>query len=113
MLYEAVFHVRIGDARYRPGEVIDGALTEEQVKRLEKLGAVREVPGSSMFTLIPAGPEKVPGEDLDAPAAAAEGPEDPDREQEEFQEAEAPEIDVTEGIGGALRSRKQATHEPA
>lgn len=42
-LYEANYHVRIGYARYRPGEAIEGGLSDVQAARLLRMGAITEV----------------------------------------------------------------------
>lgn len=122
MSYTAKHYVKIAGRKYTPGEIIDIPIPEEKLKRLLRLKAIAPIPSAA---LDPAddtaggdeddGKEDVRdnyasqldnlGYDPSGDPKEAKDEEEP-TEEEADEEAEAPEIDVMDGI-------VSATEEPA
>lgn len=87
---------------YTPGEIVPDTLPAETLKRLLDAGAIREVKPApitvpiTMRTDIP----PIPPEAEETVPEAEEEEADED-EEEAFEEAEAPEIDVMDGLVSA------------
>lgn len=83
---------------YTPGEIVPDTLPDETLKRLLDAGAIREVtPAPIPVPIIPRTDFPQEAEE-DAPEAEENAPEENEEEEDEFEEAEAPEIDVMDGL---------------
>lgn len=76
---------------YTPGEIVTDTLPAEMLERLLEAGAIREVAPAPITVPITARTDIPPVAEEDAPEADEE-------EEEAFEEAEAPEIDVMDGL---------------
>lgn len=99
--YVANHHVGLGDYTARPGEIIDQALTEEQVQWLLSIGAIETLP--AFYSDAPdlgAGEqeqEEAEPENQDDGQEEEADPENQDDWQEQEDE-QTPEIDAMDGI---------------
>ncbi len=90
MCYTAKHFVKIAGRMYTPGEIIDNPIPDDKLQRLLRLGAVEQIDTS--------------GAELSASVSSDahdESPTDPAPEEApdaEEDEAEAPEIDVMDGV---------------
>ena len=106
MSYTAKHYVNIGGQMYTPGEIIDVAIPESKLPRLLRLGAVVPCSVAIMPEITTGGEDAADGDNekpevnLPDDAPANEDAEDDTEETkaEEYEEAEAPEIDVMDGI---------------
>lgn len=92
---------------YTPGEIIRENLPKETIERLLKAGAIRkaapaqaaeEVPQEPPETELPPEDEREDAETEEAPEEAGEPETAEEPEDEIDEEAEAPEIDVMDGL---------------
>lgn len=125
MSYTAKHYVKIAGRKYTPGEIIDIPIPEEKLKRLLRLKAI--APASSA-DLDPA--DETAGSDEDGgkedvrdnyasqldnlgydPSGDPKEPRDEEEPTEEAdEEAEAPEIDVMDGIVSAAEKPAEEAH---
>lgn len=118
MSYLAKHYVNIAGQMYTPGEIIDREIAQSKLQRLIRLGAVAPCPGAAVNAKKennapdndPA--DKPATEETNAEDSAeeteAEEREEAEAEADEYEEADAPEIDVMDGIVAAAE-----TEEPA
>lgn len=92
-LYYANMHVDVGDFVARPGEVLEGDFSDEDISRWLKIGAISECGGIPHEN--PSEPEALGGskESADSDSESCE-----DVESEEEVEPEPAQIDVMDGI---------------
>lgn len=91
--YYANMHVDVGDFVARPGEVIEGDFSDEDISRWLKIGAISECSGIPYEN--PSEPETF-GDDKESADSNGESCEDVKSEEEV--EAEPAQIDVMDGI---------------
>lgn len=108
-MYIALKHI---GGKYTPGEILPDDLPADEVKWLLEAGAIREEAPALSAPSVPETPEKTetnPGES--ASETAPQGEIEPDNEETD-EEAEAPEIDITEGlVSGNTETAKPATRK--
>ncbi len=95
-MYVANFYI---GRDYTPGEIVPDTLPAETLKRLLDAGAIREVTPAPV-PITPRTDFQQEAEE-DAPEAEEDAPEENEEEEDEFEEAEAPEIDVMDGLVSA------------
>lgn len=83
---------------YTPGEIVPDTLPAETLKRLLDAGAIRLVTPAPIPVPITRRTDFQPEAEEDAPEAEENAPEENEEEEDEFEEAEAPEIDVMDGL---------------
>lgn len=118
MSYLAKHYVNIAGRMYTPGEIVDREIAQSKLQRLIRLGAVTPCPGAAVNAKEE---NNVPDNNpADKPATvetnaedSAEETEGEEREEaeveaDEYEETDAPEIDVMDGIVSAAE-----TDEPA
>lgn len=91
--------------KYTPGEIVGDDLTEEQLKWLTQVGAVKEIAppaGTAPGEAVEPGTEADDEAQMQVGEAETEEAEEPDEEAEEpDEEADSPEVDVMSGIVSA------------
>lgn len=84
--------------KYTPGEIVGDDLTEEQLKWLTQVGAVKEIAPPAGTAL---GEAVEPGTEADDEAQMQVGEAETEEAEEPDEEADAPEVDVMSGIVSA------------
>lgn len=106
--YYAKMHVAVGDYIARPGEVIEGDFSKEDIDRWLKIGAICEcgepegVPHDEPETAADPAPDEMGGEEK------AAGTDDEDGESEDMEPA-PDQIDVMDGITPASAGAPKKT----
>lgn len=86
---------------YTPGEIVPDTLPAEMLERLLDAGAIRLVTPAPIPVPITRRTDFQQEAEEDAPEAEKDAPEENEEEEDEFEEAEAPEIDVMDGLVSA------------
>lgn len=105
MEYAAKHYVKITGQKFMPGEIIDVAIPEDKLPRLLKLGAIVPL-DTPMPHTASTEDDATPNDAEDASEDAAM---DDDAEDAVDEEAEAPEIDVMDGIVAKDEAPAKAT----
>lgn len=108
MRYAAKHYVSISGRKYTPGEIIDIPIPEEKLKRLLRLKAIERSPiatpdpdAQSAVVENGGGEEGARSNDVNQPIPKGEASLNKEPAEEADEEAEAPEIDVMDGIVSA------------
>lgn len=122
MSYIAKHYVNIAGQMYTPGEIIDREIAESKLQRLIRLGAVTPCPGAIVTESATDNATAADGDDEkqevhvrgNAPADEGMTTEDEaeETETEEYEEADAPEIDVMDGIVSTPTAEEAAEEAP-
>ena len=98
--------------KYTPGEILPDNLPADEVKWLLEAGAIRKAAPAPGRPAAPEETEEEP-EGTDEPETAEEEPQDEEPEDEIDEEAEAPEIDVMDGLVTAPAEEKKPARTAA
>ena len=98
--------------KYTPGEILPDNLPADEVKWLLEAGAIRKATPAPGRPAAPEETEEEP-EGTDEPETAEEEKQDEEPEDEIDEEAEAPEIDVMDGLVTAPAEEKKPARTAA